>query len=41
INLMVVCSIEVLNVMEEADHDDVPLDQAIAQSMTKGELIML
>ncbi|MCI76680.1 hypothetical protein A2U01_0097950, partial [Trifolium medium] len=31
INLMVVWSIEVLNVVEETDPDDVPLDQAIAQ----------
>ncbi|MCI83080.1 hypothetical protein A2U01_0104355, partial [Trifolium medium] len=31
INMMVVWSIEVLNVMEEADPGDVPLDQAITQ----------
>ncbi|MCI12252.1 hypothetical protein A2U01_0033355, partial [Trifolium medium] len=31
INLMVVWSIEILNVVEETDPDDLPLDQAIAQ----------
>jgi hypothetical protein len=30
---MVVWSIEVLNVVEEIDSDDLPFDQAIAQSM--------
>ncbi|MCI70360.1 hypothetical protein A2U01_0091623, partial [Trifolium medium] len=41
INLMVVWSIEVLKVMVEADPDDLLLDQAIAQSVTKRELVML
>ncbi|MCI81549.1 hypothetical protein A2U01_0102823, partial [Trifolium medium] len=41
INLMVVWSNEVLKVMVEADPDDLPLDQTIAQSVTKRELVML
>ncbi|MCI17110.1 hypothetical protein A2U01_0038257 [Trifolium medium] len=41
INLMVVWSIKDLNVMKEADLDDLPLDQAIAQSVTERELVML
>ncbi|MCI63446.1 hypothetical protein A2U01_0084703, partial [Trifolium medium] len=38
INLMVVWSIEVLNVVEETGPDDLSLDQAIAQSLTEREL---
>ncbi|MCI17379.1 hypothetical protein A2U01_0038526, partial [Trifolium medium] len=41
INLMVVWSIEVLNVVEETDLDDLPLGQTIAQSVTERELVML
>ncbi|PNX93334.1 hypothetical protein L195_g016485, partial [Trifolium pratense] len=38
--LMAVWSIESLNVVEENDSDDFPLDQAIAQSVTEIELYM-
>ncbi|MCI75492.1 hypothetical protein A2U01_0096761, partial [Trifolium medium] len=38
INLMVVWSTEVLNVVEETGLDDLPLDQDVAQSVTEREL---
>ncbi|MCI06662.1 hypothetical protein A2U01_0027722, partial [Trifolium medium] len=40
LNLMVVWSIDVLNVVEETDPNDLPLDQAIAQSVAERELVL-
>ena len=40
-NLIVIWSIEDYNVVEETDLDDLPRDQAIAQSMSARELVML
>jgi hypothetical protein len=40
-HLMVVWSIEVLNEVEEIDPNDLPLDQAVAQSVAERELILL
>ncbi|MCI65125.1 hypothetical protein A2U01_0086383, partial [Trifolium medium] len=34
-------SIEVLNVVEETDPDDLPVDQAIVQSVAERELVVL